>query len=99
MFHIDNFDFPEKGNIHQKLGTVYFFVSVVDIPLKSSSAFAGRMLPNPTGDGAYFIHGSDIWEIVCYSTACEWVEKAQKLNVEREAHVAMYIPSEMAICS
>ena len=67
--------------------------------MERSSAFGGRMLPNPLGDGAYFIHRSDIWEIVCNRNACEWVEKTQKLEIEREGLVAMYIPEEMAICN
>ena len=75
------------------------FFSVIDIPMERSSAFGGRMLPNPLGDGAYFIHRSDIWEIVCNRNACEWVEKTQKLEIEREGLVAMYIPEEMAICN
>ena len=57
------------------------------------------IIPTPTKDGVAVIQNTDIYQLVCTKTACQWLEKPRKLKYPRQNFVALYIPDSLAKCS
>ena len=75
--------------------------SVPDLPIDwDNEIYAERCaLTSPNGDGIYFFSRDKILELICKSNECYWTVKSQRLSVERDMPVCMYISPDLANCS
>jgi hypothetical protein len=64
--------------------------------------FGAAIVPTPDGTGVVLIGGShtnkDLVELKCSSGSCNWSLMEKKLSVERQYHLAMYVPDSFVNC-
>ena len=70
-------------------------ISVPDIP--NGNGKGQSALPTPNENGIYFFNDLNTFELVCNSSACDWMIKSQKKSIFRqESPITMYLLPKMA---
>ena len=70
-------------------------ISVPDIPVGNGKGQSA--LPTPNENGIYLFEDLNTFELVCNSSACDWMIKAQKRSIIRQdSPITMYLLPKMA---
>ena len=75
-------------------------ISVPDIP--NGDGNGQSALPTPNENGIYLFDDLNTFELVCNSSACDWMIKSQKRSIFRQdSPITMYLLPKMAedICT
>jgi hypothetical protein len=71
-------------------------------PTLDRGTSAGVLVPTPDGTGVVLIGGHDylrdLYELECSSSYCNWIHMGKQLNLDREHHLAMYVPDSFVDC-
>ena len=70
-------------------------ISVPDIPVGNGKGQSA--LPTPNENGIYLFDDLNTFELVCNSSACDWMIKSQKRSIFRQdSPITMYLLPKMA---
>ena len=70
-------------------------ISVPDIPVGNGKGHSA--LPTPNENGIYLFDDLNTFELVCNSSACDWMMKSQKRSIVRQnSPITMYLLPKMA---
>ena len=77
------------------LGNLIVLISVPDIP--DGNGEGQSALPTPNENGIYLFDDLNTFELVCNSSACDWMIKSTKRSIVRQnSPITMYLLPKMA---